>query len=161
MDYANASRNETGFTLIEIVITLVLLGIVSAVTIQFVASAAEVGQIQTERNRLVNEARLAMEAMVREIRFAVPASVVATAVSITFDKQFPYLQDPTVVGIDYTYNPVTRVIQRTGAIVSTVATQVAAFAVTDNGGWYTISMTFSHPLADNFSLTSAARPRIP
>ena len=114
MDYPNPSRNATGFTLIEIVITLVLLGIISAVTIQFVASAAEVGQIQTERNQLVNEARLAMEAMVREIRFAVPASVVVTPVSITFDKQFPYLQDPSVAGIDYTYNPATRVIQRTG-----------------------------------------------
>ena len=161
MDYPNPSRNATGFTLIEIVITLVLLGIISAVTIQFVASAAEVGQIQTERNQLVNEARLAMEAMVREIRFAVPASVVVTPVSITFDKQFPYLQDPSVAGIVYTYNPATRVIQRTGAAVSTVATQVSAFAITDNAGWYTLSMTLTHPLADNFSLTSAVRPRTP
>ena len=157
----NTSRNEAGFTLMEIVITLILLGIISAVTIQFVSSSAEVGQIQTERNKLVNEARLAMEAMVREIRYAVPASVLATPVSIAFDKQFPYLQDATLVGINYTYNPVAQVIQRTGGGVSTVATQVSAFSITDNAGWYTINMTLTHPLAGNFSLTSAARPRIP
>ncbi len=161
MHFQHTSRNETGFTLIEVVITLVLLGIISVVTIQFVSSSAEVGQIQTERNKLVSEARLVMEAMTREIRFAVPASVVATAVSLTFDKQFPYLQDLTVLGVDYTYDPVAQVIQRTGGAVSTVATQVSAFAITDNAGWYTISMTLTHPLGGNFSLTSAVRPRIP
>ena len=154
-------KSQKGFTLIEIIITLVLLGIISVVTIQFVSSSAEVGQIQTERNQLVSEARLAMEAMTREIRFAVPASVVTTVVSITFDKQFPYLQDATVAAIDYTYNPAAQVIQRTGGAVSTVATQVSAFAITDNGGWYTLSMTLSHPLGGNFSLTSAVRPRVP
>ena len=161
MHFQNTSRNEAGFTLLEIVITVVLLGIISVVTIQFVSSSAEVGQIQTERNKLVNEARLVMETMTREIRYAVPPSVVATAVSITFDKQFPYLQDATVAGIDYTYNPAAQVIQRTGGAVSTVATQVSAFAITDNAGWYTISMTLTHSLGGNFSLTSAVRPRIP
>ncbi len=161
MHFQNASRNEAGFTLLEIVITVVLLGIISVVTIQFVSSSAEVGQIQTERNKLVNEARLVMETMTREIRFAVPARVVATPVSITFDKQFPYLQDLAVAGIDYTYDPVAQVIQRTGGAVSTVASQVSAFAITDNAGWYTISMTLTHPLGGSFSLASAVRPRIP
>ena len=161
MPLQNTSRNETGFTLLEIVITLVLLGILSAVTVQFVASSAEVSQIQTERNKLMSEARLSMEAMTREIRFAVPASVVATAVSITFDKQFSYLQDLTLAGINYTYNPAAQVIQRTGGAVSTVATQVSAFTITDNAGWYTISMTLTHPVGGSFALTSAVRPRIP
>ena len=161
MVFKNTSHNEAGFTLLEIVITVVLLGILSMVTIQFVSSAAEVSQIQTERNKLVSEARLAMETLVREIRLAVPVSVVATPVSITFDKQLPYLQDPTVTGIDYTYDPVAQVIQRTGGGVSTIATQISAFAITDNAGWYTIAMTLTLPLAGNFSLTSAVRPRVP
>ena len=153
--------NENGLTLIEIIIVIVLMAIMVSVGVQFLYKAAQVDQINTERVKLVSDARYAMESVVRELRFAVPTSVAFPGNRITFDKQFGYAVDGNTIGLEYRYFPPTDILQRTRSATTTIATNLTAFTVTDNGGWYTIELTTSSTLGGSFSLTSAVWPRTP
>ena len=99
--------NEHGLTLIEIIIVIVLMAIMVSVGVQFLYKAAQVDQINTERVKLVSDARFSMESVVRELRFADPLSVALPVNRITFDKQFGYAQDTTTTGLEYRYFPAT------------------------------------------------------
>jgi len=153
--------NEHGLTLIEIIIVIMLMGIMVAVGVQFLYKSAEVDQINTARVKLVTDARFAMESLVRELRFADPTSVALPGTRVQFDKQFGYAVDTTTAGLEYRYFPVTDILQRTGSATTTIATNMTAFNVTDNGGWYTIELTMSNAIGGSFSLTSAVWPRTP
>ena len=64
-----------GFTLIEMVVTIVLLGIISAALAPFFFSAVS-GYFDTQaRARLTGEGRLALERLSRDLREADPASI--------------------------------------------------------------------------------------
>jgi len=152
-------HNEQGMTLVEIVITIIILGIMAAVGGTFLYKAAQVDQLHSERVQMVSTARRAMETLVRELRIADPATVNIAGNTVTFDKQFGYAQDTSTSGIQYTYNPGADTLQRTGSGTSTIATNVTAISITDNGSWYTIEITVTGPLSGAFSLTSAVRPR--
>ncbi|NIP99694.1 MAG: prepilin-type N-terminal cleavage/methylation domain-containing protein [Nitrospinaceae bacterium] len=162
MKKISAKKDDGGFTLVELILVILLAGILAVFTIQFLSQAAQVNQINSERKELVDLARLGMEAMVREIRTADPATVTFTATSISFDKQFAYPVDTNVTGISYTYDAGTGTLQRTGGVVSpvTVASQVSAFTVASpSAGLYTLNMTVTGTTGGNYSLQSAVRPR--
>lgn len=152
-------HNEHGMTLVEIVVTIIILGVMAAVGGTFLYKAAQVDQLHSERVDVVTAARHAVETMVRELRIAEPGTVTIAGNTVTFDKQFGYAQDTTTTGIQYTYSPGGDTLQRTGSATSTIAANVTAFSITDNGGWYTIEITVTGPLSGAFSLTSAVRPR--
>lgn len=68
-------HGRRGFTLVEMVLTIVLLGIISAVLAPFFYSATS-GYLDTQaRARLTGEGRLALERLSRELREADPASI--------------------------------------------------------------------------------------
>ncbi len=152
-------KNEKGLTLIEIIIVLLLLAIMIAVGVTFLYKAAEVDQINTARVKLVSDARFAMESIVRELRFADPTSVTLPGARVQFDKQFGYAVDTTTAGLEYRYFGASDMLQRTGSATTTIATDMTAFNVTDNGGWYTIELTMSSAMGGTYSLTSAVYPR--
>jgi prepilin-type N-terminal cleavage/methylation domain-containing protein len=86
---AKAESNQKGYTLIEIVMVIVLLGIIGVVTFQVVFSGVETFTKARDRKDLYDQAKLAMERMVREIRDAnqiVTPAVGSTATSINFIK---------------------------------------------------------------------------
>jgi MSHA biogenesis protein MshO len=64
-----------GFTLIEVVVVIVLLGIVGAMTTSIISSSMEGYNNQTRRERLQSTARLAIERIQREVRQALPNSI--------------------------------------------------------------------------------------
>lgn len=65
-----AARGEAGFTLVELVLVIVLLGIVSAVVAVPLMEGARIFSSGEVRADLNNQGRLAVERMAREIRMA-------------------------------------------------------------------------------------------
>jgi len=67
--------SKNGFTLIELVISIVLVGIIAGVVGPIIFYGAEGFQQQVARKELVSRARLALERMSRELRESVPNTV--------------------------------------------------------------------------------------
>lgn len=64
----NAMRRQAGFTLIEMVITIVVIGIIAGISAMLILQAMRGYSDQDVRADLTNQARLAIERMAREIR---------------------------------------------------------------------------------------------
>ena len=62
--------NEKGFTLIEIIVVIVILGIIGGITFHFVGYGVEAFKKSSARKELYDQGRLALERMVRELRDA-------------------------------------------------------------------------------------------
>ena len=71
----SAHNRDSGFTLIEIVITMVLLGILAGVLAPMFVSSMDAYSDTAARNELTARGRLALERLARELRLAVPNSV--------------------------------------------------------------------------------------
>ena len=70
-----ASRRSRGFTLVEMVTVIVLLGIIAVVLAPFIANAIQAWHDSRARAELVARGRLALERLAREVRQAVPNSL--------------------------------------------------------------------------------------
>jgi len=62
--------NRRGFTLIEIIIVIVILGFVSAITIKFLTDSLRIYTMTVNQKTLYDEGKLALERMARDIRDA-------------------------------------------------------------------------------------------
>ena len=69
------SLNVKGFTLIEMVVAIVLLGIVGSIASVFIGNSMEAYSGLTRRDGLQSTARMAVERISRELRMALPNSV--------------------------------------------------------------------------------------
>ncbi|MGR5064794.1 PilW family protein [Photobacterium sp. DNB22_13_2] len=77
-------RKSQGFTLMEMVIALVILGIISLAIGSYLQLGAE-GYVSTvSRDRVQSQARFALEKMTREIRHAAPNSLASTGNCVSF-----------------------------------------------------------------------------
>jgi len=70
----NKIRNQSGFTLIELVTVIVILGILSVGASSFLKFGAQIFVEATDRDKILSSARFAIERLNREIRAAVPNS---------------------------------------------------------------------------------------
>lgn len=73
------NSHHAGFTLVEMIFVVVILGIVASIGSGFVVSAVDSYRISQERNQLVQRGRLVLEQMARELRMALPNSVRVSA----------------------------------------------------------------------------------
>jgi prepilin-type N-terminal cleavage/methylation domain-containing protein len=80
--------NNHGYTLVEIVIVIVILGIIGAFTFQFVAHGVLAFKKTSARKDLYDQGRLALERMVRELRDGKEITDCSSN-SITFKKAHP------------------------------------------------------------------------
>ena len=80
--------NDTGYTLIEIVMVIVILGVIGAFTFQFVAHGVLAFKKTSSRKDLYDQGRLALERMVRELRDTKEVTDISTS-KITFKKAHP------------------------------------------------------------------------
>ncbi|PIE20547.1 MAG: hypothetical protein CSA61_01270 [Neptuniibacter caesariensis] len=67
--------HQAGFTLVELIIVITLLGIISLVTVGFITSTMQGYADLTRRDQLSSAARVAVERMAREVRNALPNSI--------------------------------------------------------------------------------------
>lgn len=68
-------RQARGFTLIEMITVIVLLGIIAGILTPFISKAMQAYVASQARASLVAKGRLAMERLAREVRLAVPNSL--------------------------------------------------------------------------------------
>ncbi|KMP10946.1 hypothetical protein UZ36_05985 [Candidatus Nitromaritima sp. SCGC AAA799-C22] len=161
-------RTDRGFTLVEIVVVIVLMGILGVFTVQFISQAARANQLTADQKDIVDEAKLAMEFLTRELRMAdtTTNAIVQTATSVLFDKLSAYEQDTNISQIQYSYNSGTQTLSRTSnAVTTTVATKITAFDITkttngDGKDFYVITMTLTGAEGGTFKLISGVVPRI-
>lgn len=68
-------RAARGFTLIELVMVILLLGVMATFTSQFIGIGTQIYGDASSREQLMSDARFALERLNRELRDAVPGSV--------------------------------------------------------------------------------------
>lgn len=68
-------RATKGFTLVELVMVILLLGVMATFTSQFIGIGSQIYGDASSREQLMSDARFAMERLNREVRDAVPGSV--------------------------------------------------------------------------------------
>jgi len=121
-------RRTRGFTLIELIVVMVLLGFLAAVGSKMIAGTMDTSYIAARNHSSGSEARYAMERITREIRemaFSASGYSVSTmgASSIVFTKE-----DGTVVTITYSGNSIT--LGYTGGTTSTLTNQLVSGSTT-------------------------------
>lgn len=72
------SSKQKGFTLIELVAVIIILGVLATATTQYITFGAQVYLESTERQRVLSQSRFFVERLVRELRLAMPNSVRTT-----------------------------------------------------------------------------------
>ncbi|WP_462157094.1 prepilin-type N-terminal cleavage/methylation domain-containing protein [Pseudoalteromonas sp. GB56] len=97
------TRRQSGFTLVELIIVIVILGIVAVGTTQFVSTSMQIYSDGNQRADLVAQARFILLRMEKEIRTAIPNTLTVTANCLSF---YPIKNSGTYVG-DVSDNPLT------------------------------------------------------
>jgi prepilin-type N-terminal cleavage/methylation domain-containing protein len=125
-----------GFTLIEIIIVIVILAIVSAITIKFLLDSMRIYTMTVNQKALLDEGRLALERMCRDIRDARSISVPlpgATGNVITFIRNNATAQDVASESITFQRNAGNSTLEKvktSPAATSRLADNVNTFTVT-------------------------------
>jgi prepilin-type N-terminal cleavage/methylation domain-containing protein len=149
-------KREEGFTLIELIIGIVITGILGGFGVQFLTSSMSMNQQMAGRKDLVDDAKIAFERMVREIRFA-DSVTLNSSTSITITK--PAYPEDAATTVIFTY--VGNSIQRNGTAIGTLADNVSAFSIVEVGtNFYEISATLTKSNSGTFQLLTAVYPRI-
>ena len=173
-------NNPNGFTLIEMVMAITLLGVIGIFSTQFITSITQSAQLTTAQKGLVDDAKLAMEYLIREVRVSseeqndIVYSSSPSAANITFDKFNGYTEDISAVGIVYSWDSGTKNLTRTSGtedvdgnpltpVTTILATQVTSFTVTavvsGDIKHYIFTITLTGSDGENFTLKSGVRPR--
>lgn len=76
--------HNKGFTLIELIIVIVLLGIVGTFSFSYLGLSAKIFSDTVGRDQLLNQSRFAVERLSRELRNALPRSVRVNGLCIEF-----------------------------------------------------------------------------
>jgi prepilin-type N-terminal cleavage/methylation domain-containing protein len=160
------STFQTGFTLIEIIIVIVILSIVSAITIKFLVDGLRIYTMTVNQKTLFDEGKLALERMCRDIRDAKSITGV-TATSITFVRTNATFSDSGLPGnlvgetITFQRNAGASTLEKVKAspvVTSTLASNVSAFAVTNATNEIQLQLTLQLASGENVTLQTKVYP---
>jgi len=104
-------KGVRGFTLIELITVVVILGILGVFTFQFLTSGMQTYAIVQKQKDLFDEARLCLERMSREIRDAEQILGFNPNINIRFQKSHSTSYDP-VTRVRFQYRPASDYIRR-------------------------------------------------
>jgi type II secretory pathway pseudopilin PulG len=121
--------------LIEIIVVIVILSIVSAITIKFLADSLRIYTMTVQQKTLLDEGKLALERMCRDIRDGQGISVPAAGASnsyITFTRTHATVNDIAVENVTFRLTGTTLYKIKTlpAASNSAAAANVSTFTVT-------------------------------
>jgi len=136
------SLNNHGYTLIEMVIVIVILGIIGAFTFQMVAAGVQAFKKSSARKDLLDQGRLALERMVRELRDGKEITDCSSN-SITFKKAHPAQAADNIEEVKFELDgtDLKRVGDPSGAAQTAVlASNVTSFQVGEAGGGGTFAV---------------------
>ncbi len=161
------SAFERGFTLIEIIVVIVILSIVSAISIKFVADSLRIYTMTVNQKTLFDEGKLALERMCRDIRDAKSITPFAgTASSITFvrtnatafDSGLP--GDTTGETITFRWTGGTNPLEKVkGGVGWAMANNVSAFDVTNTTNEIQLQLILNLTSGENVTLQTRVYPK--
>jgi prepilin-type N-terminal cleavage/methylation domain-containing protein len=89
-------KGSSGFTLVEIVITIVLIGIISGIAAMIILQGVQTYSVEDSRSNMFYQAQLAMERMAKEIRQIRSASTTDIQTMTAADLKFTNVTGATV-----------------------------------------------------------------
>jgi prepilin-type N-terminal cleavage/methylation domain-containing protein len=159
------NNSSKGFTLIEVVIVIVILSIISAITIYFLINSLEVYTMTVNQKTLLDEGKLALERMCRDIRDARSITSPASGGSgslITFIRNNATAQD--VAGESVTFRLTGNTLEKvksSPSATSSLAANVSTFTVTRGATNDEIILVFTLSLGtgENVTLQTKVYPK--
>jgi prepilin-type N-terminal cleavage/methylation domain-containing protein len=163
-------KNKKGFTLIEIIISIVLASVVGTISMKYVLDIVSLNQAHAQKKDLVDEAKLGMEYLIRELRFAKStpaiscgtlggACTVGSSYSAIFFSRGPLLQDSTDPRA-VSYSLVSSSIVRAGASSQNIVNNVTGFTINVvETNLFQFTITQSKSTGETYSLQASVRPR--
>jgi len=158
-------KTSKGFTLIEIIIVIVILSIISAITIYFLTSSVQTYVMMVNQKTLLDEGKLALERMCRDIRDAnsITLPVAGGSASlITFTRTHATAQDSTSENITFQLAGTDlQKVKTSPAAVSNLAENVSSFVVTRGATEDEIKLvlTLSLGTGENITLQTKVYPK--
>jgi len=158
------SKLQRGFTLIEIIVVIVILSIVSAISIKFLADSLRIYTMTVNQKTLLDEGRLALERMCRDIRDA-RSITGTTADSITFVRNNATAQDVAAESIVFLRNAGASTLQKDKSRPLPnpppvdMASDVTVFAVTNATNEIQLQLTLSLSTGENVTLQTKVYPK--
>jgi prepilin-type N-terminal cleavage/methylation domain-containing protein len=152
-------NSSKGFTLIELIIVIVILAIASAITINFLVNSLKVYTMTVNQKTLLDEGKLALERMVRDIRDAKSITLPIageTANQIAFTRTNPTgpAQDSPNENITFRLNgAILEKVKSSPPTISAMAGNVSAFTVTRGATEDEIKMAFTFSLGTGEKVT--------
>ncbi len=155
------STFESGFTLIEIIIVIVILCIAAGITIKFLVDGMRIYTMTANQKTLYDEGKLALERMCRDIRDANSVTAFAgTASSVTFVRNNATAQDGASEPITFRWLGGTDPLEKVKAGVGyPMASDVSAFDVTNTNNEIQIRLTLSRTSGENVTLHTRVYPK--
>jgi prepilin-type N-terminal cleavage/methylation domain-containing protein len=164
-------KSSKGFTLIEIIIVIVILSIVSAITIKFLADSLRIYTMTVNQKTLLDEGKLALERMCRDIRDAQNILVPAAGASntlITFMRNNATAQDAASESVTFQRNAGNSTLEKvknSPAATSRMADNVNTFTVTrgaaatNNLNEITLALNLLLATGENVTLQTRVYPK--
>ncbi|MEW6374190.1 MAG: prepilin-type N-terminal cleavage/methylation domain-containing protein [Thermodesulfobacteriota bacterium] len=153
--------SSRGFTLIEIIIVILILSIVAAISIYFLISSLKVYTMTVNQKTLLDEGKLSLERMCRDIRDA-QSITGTTPTSITFVRNNATVQDIAGETIIFQRNAGASTLEKVKASPSatiTLAANVSSFAVTKATNEIQLQLTLQLTTGENVTLQSKVYPK--
>jgi prepilin-type N-terminal cleavage/methylation domain-containing protein len=137
-------RGHPGFTLIELIVGIALIGIIGGAAGTLIVQTARLNNLSNNRQAAITQVQNAVDSISRDalqaegITWDGPASTLSLPIPISVvNGSVSAWQTPAVA---YIYSSLTNTIQRTGAATSTIATNISDFSLVNQSG---SSSTFS------------------
>ncbi|MBI5179335.1 MAG: prepilin-type N-terminal cleavage/methylation domain-containing protein [Nitrospinae bacterium] len=158
-------KNEKGFTLIEIIMVISILGVLSLISFAFLGRTADTYQMASSQGKMNGELWVATERMVRELQYTnasgnitVPA-LGGTGSTLTFTKPACAICQDTSTAVSYTLTG-TQILRTTAKMANqVVADGISAFTVARTAqNVVTISITKADSFSNSMTMTESVYP---